>query len=335
MALAHSAKLRTETTNLLLVKILHEKNCSLDTFFTMTEREWSDDFNVTEKEMIGLRLAKADIPNCSFLAEDLLEQGFEVLPLHVPDYSKTLKDNLKAKAAPPILYVKGNKQILQEDSIAIVGARDASEIALAFADNIAKLASVQYKVVVSGFAKGVDKQALDSAIKYKGHSIIVLPQGIMTFQSGFNKYYEQIIDGDVLVLSTFHPKAPWSVQLAMARNPVIYGLAKEIYVAESRNEGGTWAGVIDGLRKGRKIYVRKSSPSEQNANEELVKRGAIPVDSNGEPIEVISKVSEATPTEYHAPVSDQPAHSPKPKKRVSSQKKKGKAKKDDSQLDLL
>ena len=60
---------------------------------------------------------------------------------------------------------------MQEQSIAIVGSWAASEIALNFTDNIAKNASKDYKVVVSGFAKGVDKQALDSAIKYKGQSI--------------------------------------------------------------------------------------------------------------------------------------------------------------------
>ena len=89
------------------------------------------------------------------------------------------------------MSLKGNKKIMQEQSIAIVGSRAASEIALNFTGNIAKNASKDYKVVVSGFAKGVDKQALDSAIKYKGQSIIVLPQGIMTFSSGFKKYYKQ------------------------------------------------------------------------------------------------------------------------------------------------
>ena len=142
---------------------------------------------------------------------------------------------------------------MHEKSIAIVGSRNASDKSLEFTDNIAKLASKEYKVVVSGFAKGVDKQALDSAIKYKGQSIIVLPQGIMTFGSGFKKYYKQIVDGDVLVLSTFFPKAPWKAELAMARNPIIYGLADEIYVAESSDKGGTWSGVVDGLRKNRKI----------------------------------------------------------------------------------
>ncbi len=75
--------------------------------------------------------------------------------------------------------------------------------------HIARKCVREFKAVVSGFAKGVDKQALDSAIEAHGKSIIVLPQGILTFHSGFKKYYERIVNGDLLVLSTFFPKAGW------------------------------------------------------------------------------------------------------------------------------
>ena len=112
-------------------------------------------------------------------------------------------------------------------------------------------------MIVSGFAKGVDQTALEAALEVHGHSIIVLPQGILTFKSGFRKYQSQIDAGDLLVLSTYPPKARWSVGLAMGRNVYIYGLAKKIYVAESDSKGGTWNGVQDGLRKGRTIYVRQ------------------------------------------------------------------------------
>lgn len=305
IALTHSSKLRIEQINALLVKIIHERQSSLEEFFQGSENLWKHEFNLGEKELSGIKAAKAELPNSSFIAEDLLAQGYDVIPLYSPEYSKTLKDNLKAKSSPPILYVKGNKQILQEDSIAIVGSRDASEISLRFTDNLAKMASEKYKVVVSGFAKGVDKQALDSALKYKGHSIIVLPQGIMTFDSGIKNYYTQIVEGDVLVLSTFFPKAPWSVQLAMGRNPYIYGLAKNIFVAESGADGGTWSGVINGLRKGRIIYVRRPEPDESNANLELIDKGAIPVDFDGNIIKgEHRKVGEPT-SEYSTESSNQ------------------------------
>jgi predicted Rossmann fold nucleotide-binding protein DprA/Smf involved in DNA uptake len=101
-----------------------------------------------------------------------------------------------------------------------------------------------------------------------------------------------LINGDVLVLSAFHPKVQWSVQLAMARNPIICGLANQIYVAESGDKGGTWSGVVGGLRKGRTIYVRIPSENEKNANELLLQKVAVPVNDQGEQI-----------NDYHLPES--------------------------------
>lgn len=286
IALAHLPKWGNLKINNLIIKFFHENQISIVDFFELSENIWSSVYQLDEKQITDLKQAKSELPNNAFLAEQMLNQGFEIIPITSPEYSKTLKTNLKATYSPPVLYIKGNKKIMQEQSIAIVGSRAASEIALNFTDNIAKNASKDYKVVVSGFAKGVDKQALDSAIKYKGQSIIVLPQGIMTFTSGFKNYYKQIIDGDVLVLSTFHPKAGWSTGLAMARNPIIYGLASEIYVAESSEKGGTWSGVIDGLRKGRKIYVRQPEYNEKNANNILIQKGAIRVDFIGNQVNI-------------------------------------------------
>ena len=284
ITLAHLPKIKTKVKNEIIVRLFNQKETIID-FFNYTEDIWKNIFELSDAEISIIKAGIEELPNNSFLAESLLEQGYKILPISSPDYSPVLKKNLGKTYAPPVLYTKGNLQILKEDSIAIVGSRKANETSLLFTDKIAKKASENYKVVVSGFAKGVDKQALDSALKYRGHSIIVLPQGITTFKSGFKKYYKQIINGDVLVLSTFHPKASWSVQLAMARNPIIYGLAKEIFVAESSNKGGTWSGVVDGLRKKRIIYVRKPETHEKNANLLLIQKGAKAVDINGNIIE--------------------------------------------------
>ena len=280
LALAHLPKLRTKKKNEIIVKLFEEQKTIID-FFHFEPKQWRDNYDLNENEVLLFQDAIKELSNYAFMVEDLLEQGYSILPITSPDYSPILKKNLGRTYAPPLIYTKGNKAIMKEKSIAIVGSRKADKVSLNFTDNVAKTASKDYKVIVSGFAKGVDKQALDSALKYKGQSIIVLPQGISTFNSGFKKYYKQIIEGDVMALSTFYPKATWSVGLAMARNPIIYGLATEIFVAESSNTGGTWSGVVDGLRKGRKIFVRKPDFNEKNANNQLIQKGAVPVDAKG------------------------------------------------------
>lgn len=281
MALAHLPGWRTVKINRLIVDILHERKIALSDFFEMDKTGWSEDFNFNQKELNDLKTAKIELPNYSFLVEDLLSQGFELIPLNSNEYSPTLENNLKLKYSPTLLYVKGNKDLLKETSIAIVGSRNASDISLNFTKNVSQNAVKNYEVVVSGFAKGVDRTALEETLEAHGRSIIVLPQGIMTYASGFKKYYSQLIDGDILVVSTYHPKVPWSVGLAMGRNVYIYGLARKIFVAQSDSKGGTWSGVIDGLRKGREIYVRVALENEINANNLLIMKGATPVDING------------------------------------------------------
>ena len=239
-----------------------------------------DMVGLDENEKTLFEQARAQLANNSFLVEELMTQGYDILPITDEDYPKLLKTNLKYNA-PTVLYTKGNKSLLQQPSIAIVGSRSADAKSLSFTDIIAKKATDMNKGVVSGFAKGVDRQALDSAVGANGKSIIVLPQGIMTFGSGFKQYYKHVTQGRVLVMSSFAPKAPWSVEFAMARNPIIYGMASEIFVAQSDDKGGTWSGVIDGLRKNRPIYVRYPEKNEKNANLLLIQKGASAVDAMG------------------------------------------------------
>ena len=284
ISLAHIPRWGAAKINSIVIKFFHEQKRSIIEFFNFEKDIWKNVYGLDDADIADLEKAKSQCAGNAFLAETLLSEGYEIIPLSSPDYSPILKANLKASHSPVILYIKGNKQLLRENSIAIVGSRDAAAPSLQFTDNVARIAVEQQKVVVSGFAKGVDRQALDSAIKAQGQSIIVLPQGIMTFSSGFKEYYKEIVGGKILVLSTFSPKAPWKVELAMARNPIIYGLANEIYVAESSGKGGTWSGVIDGLRKKRKIFVRQPGQYEQNANALLIEKGAIAVDFDGKKV---------------------------------------------------
>jgi DNA processing protein len=283
---AHLPRWTTLKTNKLIVRIIHNQKITFEEFFSLSHNEWIETYKLENKKINDLEQAKKELPNYSFLLEDMLSQGYELIPFTSSDYPKTLKDNLKLKFAPPLIYIKGNKSLLNDDTIAIVGSRKAGETSLEFTKNIAKNATNKYQCVVSGGAKGVDQTALDESITANGHSILVLPQGILTFSSGMKKYYKHIVDGNLLILSTFFPKAGWSTGLAMGRNKYIYGLSKEIYVAESDSKGGTWSGVLEGLKAERAIYVRNPDDNEKNANDLLILKGANAVDMNGDLIEL-------------------------------------------------
>lgn len=260
----------------------HAPKISIIELFENSET-W-DIVGLNDEEKKQLEEAKSQLSNNSFLIEELQAQGYDILPIaHNEDYPKLLKKNLKFNA-PIVIYSKGNKALLQEPSVAIVGSRNANATSLTFTHYIAQKAAQENKLVVSGYAKGVDRKALDSSLEANGKSIIILPQGIMTFATGFKQYFKHIMQGRLLVMSTFAPKAPWTVEFAMARNAIIYGMASEVYVAQSDNKGGTWAGATAGISKQRPVYVRYPEKDENNANMLLIQKGANAVDLTGHEI---------------------------------------------------
>ena len=284
MALAHARNFSTRRKMEFLIESVHEKY-TIQEALTKIKSNDKLGFNFSDKEWEGILESVNDLPNYAFLAERIEDQGIHTMNIwdkYV--YPASLKQNLK-KEAPFLIYAKGNMDLLKKESIAIVGARMSRDISLKFTENVAKMTVRKNQVVVSGFAKGVDKKALEAALEHKGQSIIVLPQGIETYKS--KTYYQDIVKGNVLVMSIYHPKAPWSVGLAMDRNKIIYGLANQIYVAESNSSGGTWEGVLNGLKRGRKIFVRNPDGHENNANVLLIQKGASPVDFYGNELQSV------------------------------------------------
>jgi len=291
ITLAHLPNWKTARIYNLLVDIGYNHKILFEDFFSRDIATLKEDFALSTKESEDILRARDNLQNNSLLAEELISERVELVSFDSPEYPITLRNNLGTKYSPPLLYAKGNTKLFFEDKVAIVGSRNVSDKGAEFAKQIARKCASENKVVISGYARGVDRIALETAIENNGMGIVILPQGIMTFKSGFKKLYKYIIGGRVLVVSTYPPKAGWSVGFAMGRNVYLYGLAEEIYVAESNNKGGTWNGAIDGLRRSRKVFVRKAAPAEKCANNELIAKGAVAVDDFGK---IIKETSQKT-----------------------------------------
>ena len=301
MALAHLEGMRTKDKMEIVVQCFkHDRQ--LSDFFNASDELKEKEYHVTKDHIAKLKTCMPLVPNYSFMAENLLDQGYDIITVRDEEYPPALKKNLKYNS-PLVIYTKGDKSLLQKQGVAVVGSRKAGPQALAFTTTVAAREASAGNVIVSGFAKGVDRQALDASLAANGYSIAVLPQGITTFTSGYKQLYKHIIDGHVLIMSYFMPTAGWSVGLAMARNAIVYALASKIFVAESDSKGGTWSGAIEGINRQRKnvddisIYVRVPEEKEKNANRELIEAGAKPVNSQGDEIprsEAVSNIEKIT-----------------------------------------
>jgi DNA processing protein len=90
-----------------------------------------------------------------------------------PDYSACLA---AIDAPPPLICIRGRRDLLNRPAIAMVGARDASAVGRRMSRDLAKELGEAGYVIVSGMARGVDGEAHAAAMETG--TVAVLAGGI-------------------------------------------------------------------------------------------------------------------------------------------------------------
>lgn len=208
------------------------------------------------------------------LALDRWERaGLWVMTRSDPDYPDRLKRRLRA-GSPPLLFGCGNRSLLANGGLAVVGSRETEESELAFAARLGAEAAAQGMSIVSGGARGVDEAAMLGALEHECTTIGVLADSLLRAATSA-KYRKYLMARDLALVSPFNPEARFEVGNAMARNRYIYCLADAaIVVSSSLGKGGTWTGAIENLDERWVPLWVKSSSHPASGNAELVRRGA-------------------------------------------------------------
>ena len=234
--------------------------------------------NLKPEAVQKLEQAREKLVAQAFLVEQLANASIFLLTTFDEQYPRLLKSAPKRNQTPPVLFYCGDLSILQRQTIAIIGSRNASERSLVFTREAARYLASQGANVISGNARGVDQAAYDGALEGDGYTTVVLPHGIRKLSGvKMRGLLPKIEAGKVLLLSQFHPDAPWVVSRAMERNKVVTGLAQIVVVAESDTKGGTWDGANGALMQKRPLYICQMEAPTLPGNNALLKRGAQPL----------------------------------------------------------
>ena len=187
----------------------------------------------------------------------------------------------------------GNTQLLGMKAIGICGSRNASDDALKWAYEFGLEAAIRNLVVVSGHAKGVDREAHKGAMHSGGSTIAVLPEGINQFRPN-RELKTYIHDDNFLAVSMFQDNARWQAWQAMERNKLIVGLSIGIFVVEAQEKGGTINAAMECVRQQKKLWVATYSNemSGREGNRFLVQESAIPVRKLGDVKETLDIVAQ-------------------------------------------
>ena len=190
------------------------------------------------------------------------------------DYPNRLRKKMRGKA-PPVLYGCGDRDALDGGGLAVVGSRRVNEELIEYTERVGQLAAEAEVQIVSGGARGVDQAAMRGSLAAGGHAIGVLGNNLE--RAALNRgNREPLMDGSLVLVSSFDPAVRFRGWQAMERNKQIYALADAALVVNSDlGHGGTWAGATEQLGKLRyvPVYVR-SNGEPCRGLDELVVRGA-------------------------------------------------------------
>ena len=180
------------------------------------------------------------------------------------DYPRRLKKRLRENA-PPLLYGCGDARLLDRGGLALVGARDADDALMAYAEQIGRLAAASSRVVVSGAAQRVDQAALHGALDAHGWAAVMLA-GNLEKSVTMREFREALMNKRLVLASPFDPAADFNVDHATHRDRLVYALADMALVVDAEvGEGDTWAGAVEQLETYRfgPVYVRSNGESLQ------------------------------------------------------------------------
>ena len=140
---------------------------------------------------------------------------------------------------PACIWIRGNRTLLSRLTVAVIGARAASQEGLIAAGEIAMDLARAGVVVVSGLARGIDSAAHQGALDGGGATIAVLGTGLDVVYPAENAALSERIATGGLLVTEFAPGSHPEDWHFPRRNRIISGLSKAVVVVEAREKSGS------------------------------------------------------------------------------------------------
>jgi DNA processing protein len=154
---------------------------------------------------------------------------------------------------PAALFVKGRPLPPRERAVAIVGARNCSELGRELATAIGHDLATSGMCVVSGAARGVDAAGHQGALDAGGHTVAVLGCGIdQAYPS--RRMIDRIADSGTLV-SEYPPGVPPEPYHFPARNRIVAAMCTGLVVVEGAQGSGSLISAEHALDLGRDVFA--------------------------------------------------------------------------------
>ncbi|MGB5231889.1 MAG: DNA-processing protein DprA [Desulfoprunum sp.] len=183
--------------------------------------------------------------------ELLLKKGCLAVDFGDPAYPELLR---QIADPPPVLFVRGRKELLHRSCLAIVGSRASTAYGRRTARSLAADLAPSL-TIVSGMALGIDAEAHAGALSAGGETIAVLGCGLdVIYPIQNRRLYEQIGQSGLLVTEYPLGTTPEGFRFP-ARNRIIAGLSLGVLVVEAAKKSGSLITAQMALESGREVFA--------------------------------------------------------------------------------
>jgi DNA processing protein len=200
--------------------------------------------------------------------------GCHLIHWEESEYPKRL---LEIYDPPPLLYVRGNEQVLNRYTISIVGTRRPTPYGNQIAERLARDLAEHGLIVASGLARGIDSSAHRGACAAsRGGTIGVLGSGIDVVYPKENRKLFEEVEKRGAIITEFPMGTYPAPENFPVRNRMVAGMALGVIVVQGAQYSGSLITSRLAMEFGREVYGVPGNITEpvSFAPNQLIKQGA-------------------------------------------------------------
>lgn len=190
--------------------------------------------------------------NTQNLFDSYKNDGIECISINDEKYPDILRNSTNP---PAILYCKGNLDLLDFKSVAVIGTRENTIIGEKIALKTVKFLVQNDFTIVSGLAKGIDTIAHKTALLNQGKTIAILPLIDNIYPAENKQLADEILKNDGLLISEEKPNTKFFSAQLVKRDRIQSGLSKAVFVIETSINGGSMHATNDAIKLKRPVFT--------------------------------------------------------------------------------
>jgi hypothetical protein len=236
LALLNTSQVKRQLAKRVIHRWCVVEQQSLAALFDLGAAEVADRLGLSHAEAAQVLAAGPDAAAQQAALGRLSGRGIGVITRVDAAYPDLLAERLPEERLPYFLFHAGDPENLTQPGVAVLGAAEPSREAETLIGGLSARLADEGHLLVGGYDRGVDRQALEAGRDAGAAITLVLPAGIETMGTVLQRLAPGGRADRVLALSPFAPTTPHSDALAGSRLCLIGALA-EVLVLVAPDRG--------------------------------------------------------------------------------------------------